>query len=263
MYAHVFCTADSNGVAAGSSLEEAVVQGFYELIERDSVAVWWYNMLRLAALDLDSVPDPYVSRIREYHASLGREMWALDLTTDSGVPAYAVLSRRTAYHPQEILLGFGAHLDPRAAFDAALDEMNQFLPAIVQSSDDSSQRYAMVDGPVARWLEEATIENQPYLVPDRGKVKTRLSSVPDRSNSDLREDVLTCSRVARALRSNLYVVDATRCDSDLSVARVIAPGLRHFWRRLGPGRLYDVPVSSGVLPHPRAEAELNPETIFF
>ena len=40
--------ADSNGNAAGSSPEDAVVQGFLELVERDAVALWWYNRTRHA-----------------------------------------------------------------------------------------------------------------------------------------------------------------------------------------------------------------------
>ena len=39
------------------------------------------------------------------------------------------------------------------------------------------------------------------------------------------------------------------------MVRVIAPGLRHFWRRLGPGRLYDVPVELN-LEHIRAVSEV-------
>ena len=41
----------------------------------------------------------------------------------------------------------------------------------------------------------------------------------------------------------------------------MAPGLRHFWARYGPGRLYDVPVSQGWLGRPRQESELNPFVI--
>ena len=36
-------SADSNGCAAGNTLEEAIVQGFLELVERDAYAIWWYN----------------------------------------------------------------------------------------------------------------------------------------------------------------------------------------------------------------------------
>ena len=45
--------------------------------------------------------------------------------------------------------------------------------------------------------------------------------------------------------------------------KVIVPGLRHFWPRLGPGRLYDVPVRMGWLAAPLTEAQLNPVPFYF
>ena len=45
--------ADSNGCAAGNTLEEAILQGFLELVERDACAIWWYNRLQRAEIDLD------------------------------------------------------------------------------------------------------------------------------------------------------------------------------------------------------------------
>jgi ribosomal protein S12 methylthiotransferase accessory factor len=54
------------------------------------------------------------------------------------------------------------------------------------------------------------------------------------------------------------VLDQTRPDIGLPVVKVMAPGLRHFWTRFAPGRLYDVPVSLGSLARPRAEEELTP-----
>jgi len=44
---------------------------------------------------------------------------------------------------------------------------------------------------------------------------------------------------------------------------VMAPGMRHFWRRTGPGRLYDVPVRMGRRDVATAESELNPRNVFF
>jgi oxazoline/thiazoline synthase len=44
--------------------------------------------------------------------------------------------------------------------------------------------------------------------------------------------------------------------------RVVVPGLRHPWKRLAPGRLYDVPVKLGWLDKPRAEPEMNPLVCF-
>ena len=53
----LFARADSNGCAAGAVLEEAVLHGFLELVERDAVALWWYNRLRRPGVALDSVGD--------------------------------------------------------------------------------------------------------------------------------------------------------------------------------------------------------------
>ena len=52
--------ADSNGCAAGNTLEEAIVQGFLELVERDAYAIWWYNRLQRAEVDLDQFDDSYI-----------------------------------------------------------------------------------------------------------------------------------------------------------------------------------------------------------
>jgi ribosomal protein S12 methylthiotransferase accessory factor len=57
----------------------------------------------------------------------------------------------------------------------------------------------------------------------------------------------------------LIVLDQTRPDIGLPVVKAVVPGLRHFWPRLGPGRLYDVPVELGWLTAPLDEDELNPD----
>ena len=56
----------------------------------------------------------------------------------------------------------------------------------------------------------------------------------------------------------LLVLDQTRPDIGMPVVRVVVPGLRHFWQRFAPGRLYDVPVEMGRCDSPLAEDELNP-----
>jgi ribosomal protein S12 methylthiotransferase accessory factor len=59
-----------------------------------------------------------------------------------------------------------------------------------------------------------------------------------------------------------FVLDMTLPDVGLNVVKVVVPGLRHFWKRLAPGRLYDVPVKMGWLKVPLKEEELNPIGIF-
>jgi ribosomal protein S12 methylthiotransferase accessory factor len=65
-------------------------------------------------------------------------------------------------------------------------------------------------------------------------------------------------RLAKREGLDFLVLDQTRPDIETPVARVIVPGLRHFYRRFAPGRLYDVPVKLGWQDRPLSEAELNP-----
>jgi ribosomal protein S12 methylthiotransferase accessory factor len=61
--------ADSNGCAAGNTLEEAIVQGFLELVERDAYAIWWYNRQR--PRDLDQFGDYVKSTLLPEDAASG------------------------------------------------------------------------------------------------------------------------------------------------------------------------------------------------
>jgi ribosomal protein S12 methylthiotransferase accessory factor len=60
----------------------------------------------------------------------------------------------------------------------------------------------------------------------------------------------------------VLVLDQTRPDIGLNVVKVIVPGMRHFWKRFAPGRLYDVPVKLGWLPESLKETQLNPVPMF-
>jgi oxazoline/thiazoline synthase len=182
---------------------------------------------------------------------MNRELWALDLTSDLGIPTFAVVSRRLDAR-EEIVQGYGAHFDSRIALLRALTECNQML-AHLNAAEDSS----MSDPDIEAWYETATVAREPYLLPGAAE-RRRLTDFPTRASTDLREDVLTCVEIAAAVGLSTYVLDQTRPDIGLPVVKVIVPGLRHFWARFAPGRLYDVPVMLGRLDRPWLEEEMNP-----
>ncbi len=258
-----YCMSDSNGCAAGNVVPEAILQGFMELVERDSVAMWWYNRARRPALDLDSFGLPYLAAVREYYQRLHRELWVLDITADLGIPTFAAISRRVDRPVEDVLLGFAAHLDPKVALLRAVTELNQFLPAVARTAPDGSTRYSFPEGEAIDWWKTAKIGAMPYLVPDASAKTRQLADYARVDSPDLATDVMTCVSLAKQAGLEMLVLDQTRPDIGMNVCRVIVPGMRHFWRRLGPGRLYDVPVRLGWLSSPVPENELNPYSIFF
>jgi ribosomal protein S12 methylthiotransferase accessory factor len=257
----IYCIGCSNGNAAGNNLEEAILQGFLELVERDAVALWWYNRVRRPGVDLDSFGEPYLHRLRAFLARHGREFWAIDLTTDLGIPVFASACRRTDGPPEQIVLGFGAHLEPRVALLRAVTEMNQMLTSSLLGQEGKELGDQNADAETARWLKTATTANQPYLLPADGPARTA-ASWPCAWADDVTEDVRACQALVDRVGMEMLVLDQTRPEVGLPVVKVIVPGLRHFWARFAPGRLYDVPVRLGWLSRPLAEEELNPTPMF-
>nr|WP_202528621.1 TOMM precursor leader peptide-binding protein [Streptomyces sp. SID486] len=256
--------ADSNGNAAGSSREDAFVQGFLELVERDAVALWWYNRTRAPALDLDAFAasgDDWIEPLRAGYRSVGREVWALDLTSDFGIPVVAALSRRTEGAAEDVLFGFGAHFDPRIAVRRALTEMGQLLPAVIGARPDGSG-YTVDDPQALSWWRTATVADQPYLVPDPTCRPTAPGDHAHLHRADLADDVAALTELARRRGLEVLVLDQTRPDIGLPVVKVVVPGMRHFWPRFAPGRLFEVPVALGRLTEPTPYEHLNPLPLF-
>ena len=254
------CVACSNGSAAGNNLEEAILQGFLELVERDAIAVWWYNRLRMPAFDLDSLDEPYVDRLRVYLKQHDYTFWVLDLTNDLGIPVFAAVSQRVNGPSEQIVFGFGAHLDPRIALMRSITELNQMLVILIRSGKDGVPP-EFSDYETNNWVKNATVENQPYLKPKEGQLRT-FSDYPHTPTDDIHTDVLNCRDLLASHDLELLVLDQTRPEIGLPVAKVFVPGLRHFWARFAPGRLYDVPVTMGWLTEPTAEEDLNPVSMF-
>jgi oxazoline/thiazoline synthase len=239
--------ADSNGCAAGNTLEEAIHQGFLELVERDSYALWWYNRVQRPQVDFSGLDDAYVRELTSQLADTGHKVWMLDITSDLGVPSYVAISHKVHDDHEHLEFGSGSHFDARIAALRALTELNQFLSVGAMEGD----AHGGDDGP------PLLLRGHPYLLPsDAPMVRPDFAS--KLGLLDRREQVLTCMRIVKQAGMDFLVLDQTRPDIEVPVARVIVPGMRHFYIRFAPGRLYDIPVKLGWLERPRTEAELNP-----
>ena len=252
--------ADSNGCAAGNTLEEAILQGFLELAERDAFAIWWYNRLRLPGVDLESFGDEFLASAQDYYRRSERELWMLDLTSDLGIPAFVALSRRPDADTEDIIYGAGAHTDARIAALRAVCEVNQCLTWLPRPGGGQGQ--PMIDDPLAlKWWRTARLADCRWLAPAPDAPLKQASHFPVIDTADIRDDVEHCRALVEAKGLEFLVLDQTRPDVGMPVVRVIVPGMRHFWARFAPGRLYEVPVSMGHRGRPMAEADLNPAAV--
>lgn len=256
----------SNGTSAGATLEEAILQGLYELLERDACAIWWYNRLCLPPIELEKFDDLWLQRAKVFYAAMQRDLWLLDMTSDLGVPACVALSRNVCPEQHDkIIFGFGAHLNQRVAVYRAISEMNQMLEGLdlncpVGEDYETWLKTNNCDTTV-NWLTEVSIDDVAFrwLLPARAALPREYS--PPQC-SDTREEINYLRALVESKGMEMLVLDQSRPEVDCRVVKVIVPGLRHFWSRLAPGRLYDVPVARGQLSQATREEDMNPIAMF-
>jgi oxazoline/thiazoline synthase len=243
--------ADSNGCAAGNTIEEAILQGFLELVERDAYAIWWYNRLPRAAIDLDRLGDSFIRDQRDQFAAMGRDLWVLDITSDIDIPVVTAVLHWQEDGRERIEFAAGAHFDLRIATLRAVTGLNKILA--IDRMTRSANAATAADRDAALQL---SLRKNAYLLP-HGKAASRGARSRKFADMDRRDRVLACVKLAKRLGLDFLVLDQTRPDIGVPVARVIVPGLRHPGR-FAPGRLYDVPVKLGLRKRPLREAGLNP-----
>jgi len=255
--------ADSNGAAAGNSLEEAMLQGLMEVVERDSVAIWWYNMIQRQGVDLASFGENYIPELLEYYASIKRDLWVLDISSDIGIPSFVGVSRRTDRPVEDIIIGFGCHPNPKVALFRALTEVNQFLPSLLEKKPDGSTLYKFPDHDAIKWWLTARVADRPYLVPDPSLPLKKYSDFDYQASDDIKDQIEQSQKLIEEAGLEFLAMDLSHPDIDLNVVKVVVPGMCHFWRRLGQKRLYEVPIRMGWMDTAQLEDEMNPFSIFF
>jgi ribosomal protein S12 methylthiotransferase accessory factor len=201
-------------------------------------------------VDLAQFGDSYVRDLQNQLAETGRRLWVLDVTSDLGIPTFVAVTHWMQNGQENIEFGSGAHFDPRIALLRALTELNQFLSIGLMGGGSGEK--SSLDGTTPLRLRD-----YPYLTP-AGDSPVHNGAGLKFDQLDARGQVTACVALAKRAGLDFLVLDQTRPDIEVPVVRVIVPGLRHFYRRFAPGRLYDVPVKLGWRDRPLTENELNP-----
>ena len=214
----------TNGLAAGNTRDEAVRHALCELIERDALSLWHQLPLcarRATAVDAATVQDMGCRAVLDRFAEAGFALALFDVTGDLAVPAFLALlvdRRDSAGHPG---LGTACHPRPATALLKALLEAVQVRTGYIAGTrDDLAPEEFDAAGPVEklRWLgpllEGAT----------GGRRLAQAESAAGGGGPAAQVDHLL-GRLAAAGLGEAVVVDLTKPELDLPVARVVVPGL--------------------------------------
>jgi ribosomal protein S12 methylthiotransferase accessory factor len=215
----------STGCAAGATVAAATLRAVLELIERDAVALWWRGGRRGRSIAPGSAAGRVAAELlaEARQGKRDRQSWALDLTTDVGIPAVAALSRSADGYG--FAFGFAARLSLEEAVRAAIFELCQVELGqhVVAAKRNESGDDALNESD-RRQLRRGTLFDTRYcaLLQPEGEADSLPLAVPDDPVSGL-EHVL--ARLS-ALGIVAYRLDLTRPEFSVPVIRVLAPGLQ-------------------------------------
>lgn len=248
------CPGDTNGCASGNSIEEAIVYAILELIERDAVAIWWYNKIQFPGIKIESLADSCLLDLIEVHRREGRIFQMIDITTDINVPVFVVVS--SDQNGDRIHFGTACHFNPVIAMTRAVRELNQMMTHTTLDQAFSSDNVHPGQKEFAKWVTSENLKDHPHLNP-----QTLKDFAPGEYKNINSYDFLDCIHELNEILSqknlSAYWLNLSQANIDFFTVKVIIPGLRHFWNRLGAGRLYDVPVELGMISTPTLEAQMN------
>ncbi|MEM0449558.1 MAG: YcaO-related McrA-glycine thioamidation protein [Methanomassiliicoccales archaeon] len=212
---------NTNGLASGNTLEEAIVHGACEVIERDAWSIC--EMRRQLRGDIEQPHDDKLIRsILEKFISQEIDIYLKDLTSDLGIPTFAAAADDVRMKDAALLcLGIGTHLNPRIALIRALTEVAQSRVTqihgaredTVRASSSRSLGYEKMKRLNAMWFSSST------------RIKP-LSSYNNLDTPDLFEDLMVIIDILKSRGfKRLIAVNLTRKELGVPVVRVIIPGM--------------------------------------
>lgn len=211
---------NTNGLASGNILEEAILHGMFEVIERDAWSIFELTHKNYSQIDMDSIESDVITDTIDKFENEGIKIKLIDFTADIKIPTIAASADDTVTKDAGLLtLGIGTHLDPEVAILRALTEVAQSRATQINGAREDTVR--------ADFAREAGYErmkriNKYYFRQEDEQIS--LSDIENKSTSSITKDIeiVKDELMANGIDKILYV-DLTRPELDVSVVRVIIP----------------------------------------
>jgi ribosomal protein S12 methylthiotransferase accessory factor len=277
-----FVSETSSGCALGGCMEEAILYGLLEVIERDAFLMTWYGRMPVPELDLSSVGDPAIDMLVQHTEALGYRLHAFNITLQQRIPSFWAMAVDAVGGPErpKTHCAAASHIVPQTGLLNALFEVAPAVHSALeqyQSPDKRHRAARLINDPtLVRKLDDhpmtyyhpAAFDRFDFLFSARDKhdfAEYRHSWAWPEHN-DL-TDALN-ETLSRMLDTGLDVVVVDHTVNEhhaggFSCVKVIVPGLipmtfgHHERRTHGLPRLLEVPRQLGYRKRDLDPSDLN------
>ncbi len=205
-----------NGPAAGNTIEEAILQGLCEVVERHVGSVITHERLSTPTIDPGSVTYPTAVELLEKYFSKGISVTLKDFSMNTGIPTVAALAYDPKTFPEksEIVFTAGTTPDPDKSLCRALTEVAQLA-----GDFERSTTY------VPTLPKFDSLEDAQYLVHCERMIS--IGELPNLASQYFDEEVLRCVERLGRVDLEVIVVDVTHFELKIPAVYCIIPGA-HF-----------------------------------
>lgn len=215
---------NTNGLASGNTLEEAIFHGLCEAIERDAWSL--VEMKRTFPKDLeielnDPLLDDLINRFKENEV----EIVFKDITSDIPIPTIlASVDDLKLKDPTLMVMGMGTHIDPKVAIYRAVTEAAQSRLTQIHGAREDTQKAEM-----KRRIGYDRIRRLNWYYLNSFGVTTKTSDFSIKASDDILEDIyILLEAIIQRGIDRAIVVNLTRSELGVPVVRVIVPQLEQY-----------------------------------
>jgi len=208
-----------NGPSAGNTLEEAILQGLCEVVERHVGSVISHAGLLTPVIDPASISDPAALELLDKFRRQGIVVHLRDFSLDTGIPTVGVLAYDPVTFPEasELVFTAGTTPDPEKSLIRALTE-------VAQLAGDFNQKTTYRP----TLPKYATLQEAAYLT--QGGPEVPIQALPRLGHDNIRVEIEGAVAALDRLGLEVLVVDVTHPQIQLPAVYVIIPGA-HFLAR--------------------------------
>jgi ribosomal protein S12 methylthiotransferase accessory factor len=266
------CESVSTGTACGSSLEEAILKGIYEVVERDAFMIMWLNGLPMPDVIVESSKNEETLKLLERISNSNLSLYVKYITNDIDIPIFLGILTDKSGVPPVLAVGACANLNAEQALLSAIEESittrmwakilvnknphyiyDESTPDNIKDFDDHVLLYGKVD----------LRTNVPFLFDFNTSVS--MEKITKDASTSVKKNIEKCVEILEQKNLNVILSDITTTDirdAGFFVTKTLIPGAHplngaYDYRCLGGRRLYQVPVILGYRTNNITDEELN------
>ncbi len=266
----------STGAAGGKTLNDAILRGTFEIIERDAFMI--HYLAKTYGELIDFSMNKRLMKIKKYFKQYNLDLHLINLPTDLNVYTIMCLiidrnvlgvplsvGMKTGLNPLEVSLKAIEESYMSVSFSRKdLIELKDALKSITPNTITSIHQRTLY------WLDRDKLR---YINPwIKNKRKIKFNKMRNLSKGSINNNLKFVNNILKSKNHNIYYVNIKKEEfskyNEFEVVKVVIPTLHPFYleekyKYLGGNRIYDIPVKLGYYENPLKEEKLNQIPHFF